>query len=63
MTNTPGHLQERPLIEELKLAIEENNTYTSYEDYHYCVIAVLDVLRARGLINEQGLEIIKREME
>jgi len=31
--------------------------------YHYCVMAVLDVLRDRGLINEQGLEIIKREME
>jgi len=33
------------------------------EDLESVILSVLEVLRRRGLINEQGLEIIKGEME
>lgn len=33
------------------------------EDVESVILSVLEVLRRRGLITEQGLEIIKREME
>lgn len=78
MTNTPGHLQEWPLIEECADAVRSGEicrsparTMPSWSDlepwmqelYRETVLDVLEVLRRRGLINEQGLEIIKREME
>lgn len=71
-------MQSKPLIEECsealrggEIARSPGRVMVSYhdldtwlkEEYDRAASDVLDVLRRRGLINEQGLEIIKREME
>lgn len=65
MTNTPGHLQERPLIEEIiETVMGDYIPSPDIEDIVYRdTVTVLAILRRRGLLNLQGLEIIKREME
>jgi len=76
MTNTPGHLQERPLIEEMAIEMMSHDIqalpdsplfaihWEEYSSgYKFNAEKALDVLRRRGLLNIQGLEIIKREME
>lgn len=76
MTNTPGHLQERPLIEEMAIemmshdiqALPDSPLFSIHWEeyssgYKFNAEKALDVLRRRGLLNLQGLEIIKREME
>ncbi len=85
MTNHPGHLQDKPLIEECAEAIcdwtdDRSGFYqnmkgsaadTQYQfagefvhaidGYRRQAFGVLSVLRKRGLLNLQGIEIVKRE--
>ncbi len=85
MTNHPGHLQDKPLIEECAEAIcdwtdDRSGFYqnmkgsaadTQYQfsddfahaiaEYRRQAFGVLEVLRTRHLLNEQGIEIVKRE--
>lgn len=76
MTDHPGYLQDRLLIEEMAVEMMSHDIqalpasplfaihWGEYgSGYRFNAEKALDVLRRRGLINEQGLDIIKREME
>lgn len=76
MTDHPGYLQDRPLIEEMAAemmshdiqALPDSPLFAIHWEeygsgYRFNAEKALDVLRRRGLLNLQGLEIIKREME
>ena len=72
MTESPGWINSTPLIEELTSealnGYHEGNLY--YRDANapeidrcrFASLAILSALRRRGLITEQGLELIQREM-
>lgn len=76
MTEEPGHMQSKPLMEEMAIEMMSHDIqalpdsplfaihWEEYSSgYKFNAEKAMDVLRRRGLINEQGLEIIKREME
>ena len=71
MTESPGWINSTPLIEECAEALCYANDWDEYlhyypkdqpEAYAKAVNSILSVLRRRGLVNQQGLELIQREM-
>jgi len=65
MTESPGWINSTPLIEECSrecLKWYKGRDPLRWEYARPNVESILSVLRRRGLINQQGLELIQREM-
>ena len=70
MTESPGWINSTPLIEEMATKIgnyiygyvDSEETPNTWETSMSLAKQAIGVLRYRGLINQQGLELIQREM-